>query len=130
MERPYHEHAGESPGDGLLHPLPLFAILVLVVNDHVLKLHFAGFLTGKLSDIAGLAFFPCMLESAYEQLRFRAAAFAPSSRVTAWCVLVTGLVFSAVQLWEPASEAYATAWACCSGRCGHSARGRPCRSSR
>ena len=41
-----------------MHPVALAAIAVLVVNDHVLKSAYPGWLTGKLSDIAGLVFFP------------------------------------------------------------------------
>ena len=44
----------------LLHPLPLAAIALTAVNDHLLKGSGAlpGWLTGKLSDFAGLFFFP------------------------------------------------------------------------
>src|SRR5690606_8292496 len=45
-------------GDGLLHPAPLAAIGLLLLNDHWLKAAFPGSITGKLSDFAGLAFFP------------------------------------------------------------------------
>lgn len=41
--------------------LPLFAVAVLVLNDHVLKARFPGLVTGKLSDLAGLFFFPLLL---------------------------------------------------------------------
>ena len=40
---------------------PLVAVAVLVSNDHVLKQHFPGLITGKLSDFAGLFFFPLFL---------------------------------------------------------------------
>lgn len=47
----------------LCQPLPLAAVAVLLVNDHLLK--GAGWLpgavTGKLSDVAGLFFFPIFL---------------------------------------------------------------------
>jgi hypothetical protein len=44
----------------LLHPLPLVAILLTAINDHVLKGSglLPGWLTGKLSDFTGLFFFP------------------------------------------------------------------------
>src|SRR5690242_20127817 len=47
----------------LLHPLPLAAVAVLAINDHLLKGAgvLPGWLTGKLSDIAGLFFFPLLL---------------------------------------------------------------------
>lgn len=44
-----------------LHPAPLVALAVLIVNDHVLKGRGPGWLTGKLSDFAGVLFFPLLL---------------------------------------------------------------------
>lgn len=52
---------GPLPADGMLHPVVLASIAVLAVNDHVLKQAFPGLVTGKLSDLAGLAFFPILL---------------------------------------------------------------------
>jgi len=50
----------------LAHPLPLLAVVVLCLNDHFLKGSglLPGWLTGKLSDFAGLFFFPILLCSA------------------------------------------------------------------
>ena len=42
----------------LQHPLTLLSIAVLLLNDHVLKIVSPSWLTGKLSDFAGLFFFP------------------------------------------------------------------------
>lgn len=43
------------PGLRMLgHPLFIAAVALLLVNDHYLKTHFPSFLTGKLSDVAGL----------------------------------------------------------------------------
>jgi hypothetical protein len=52
----------------LLHPLPLAAIALTAVNDHLLKGNGAlpDWLTGKLSDFAGLFFFPIALVAAFE----------------------------------------------------------------
>ncbi|MCS6319613.1 MAG: hypothetical protein H8K05_17950 [Nitrospira sp.] len=48
----------QSKTDLRLHPLLtpafLFSLLLLVINDHVLKQLFHNWLTGKLSDVAGL----------------------------------------------------------------------------
>lgn len=44
--------------------MTLAAVLVLVVNDWVLKARFPGVVTGKLSDLAGLAFAPVVLTAA------------------------------------------------------------------
>ena len=45
----------------LVHPLPMTAVVVLAFNDHYLKSHYPSFFTGKLSDFAGLFFFPLVL---------------------------------------------------------------------
>lgn len=38
----------------LLHPIFILSLLLLVINDFILKQHFQNFITGKLSDFAGL----------------------------------------------------------------------------
>ncbi|MFJ8576986.1 hypothetical protein [Micromonospora sp. NPDC093277] len=40
------------------HPVTVLALVVLVINDHVLKAAQPGWLTGKLSDVAGLVLTP------------------------------------------------------------------------
>ena len=51
------------PAGEFLHPLPLAALVLLVVNDWWLKpgTWVPGALTGKLSDVAGLLFFPLLV---------------------------------------------------------------------
>jgi hypothetical protein len=44
----------------------MLAIGILLLNDHVLKGLFPGPMTGKLSDFAGLYFFPLALTTAWE----------------------------------------------------------------
>ena len=85
-----HERAS-----GLLHPVALASIAVLLINDHVLKSRYPGWITGKLSDIAGLVFFPLLLR----------ALVAPWQRrdLLAGCIAATGLGFTAVKLWQPAT---------------------------
>ncbi len=46
-----------------LHPVALAAVILLVVNDWVLKPRFHDSVTGKLSDVAGLAFAPVLLSA-------------------------------------------------------------------
>lgn len=93
------------PGSGLLHPVALGAVAVLVVNDHVLKAAFPGVITGKLSDFAGMLFFPVMLQSAAEWL-----GVAPwADRRVAWaCAAITAVGFAAVKTWTPAADAFGT----------------------
>lgn len=99
--------AGPVPGDGLLHPLPLCAIGVLVLNDHLFKAAFPGLLTGKLSDFAGLAFFPLFLQAGWEALQsLRARPAVPSRRALIVAVVATAVVFALVKVWHLAGELY------------------------
>lgn len=50
-----------TPVRRVAHPVAVAALLVLVVNDHVLKAAWGGPVTGKLSDVAGLLLFPALL---------------------------------------------------------------------
>lgn len=95
----------DVPGAALLHPVALGAIALLIANDHVLKAAFPSVLTGKLSDFAGMLFFPAMLQSAAEWLRL-----APwGDRRVAWaCAALTALGFGVVKTWPPAGAAFGT----------------------
>ena len=46
----------------LLHPLSLCAIVLMGLNDHIFKYAYPSYLTGKMSDLMGLVFFPLLLE--------------------------------------------------------------------
>lgn len=83
------------------HPLPLFAVAVLVANDHLLKGRgvVPGFVTGKLSDLAGLFFFPVLLVTAGRVLRVRGV----SPWRAAWATVVA---FSALKLVPPVHAAW------------------------
>jgi hypothetical protein len=92
-------------GDGLLHPVPLVAICLLILNDHILKVTFSGVVTGKLSDFAGLAFFPLFLQATWEvaSSTFRDARVG-DRRVLWICIAATALAFSAIKLFAPAND--------------------------
>ena len=49
------------PGRELLSPLPLAALAVMILNDHVLRSRWPSWLTGKLSDFAVVLYFPFLL---------------------------------------------------------------------
>lgn len=93
------------PASGLLHPVPVLAIALLAANDHLFKAWWSGLVTGKLSDVAGLAFFPLLLQAAWEFV----TRTAPSRRVLLASATATGLVFALVNTWAPADEAYRAA---------------------
>jgi hypothetical protein len=89
-------------GAGLLHPVALAAIALLVLNDHVLKGAIGGPITGKLSDFAGLLFFPLMLQAGWELF----SGTSPSRRVLLLAAGATAAVFAAVQVLPLATDAY------------------------
>jgi hypothetical protein len=102
-------------GDGMLHPVVLAALALLIVNDHVAKRLLPGAVTGKLSDVAGMVFFPVLLWSLWEVARSiagrvrrgpSASTSVASLTVVRGAVLLTGAVFSAVKVWTPAADLY------------------------
>jgi hypothetical protein len=97
------------PADALLHPLALAAIGVLLLNDHVLKDAAPGLVTGKLSDVAGLAFFPLVLLGAWEVAQTAVGRWSgPSVRALALSVVVTAIAFGLVKTTELVAGAFAT----------------------
>ena len=86
----------------LLHPLAIVAIALLAANDHLFKEQWPGAVTGKLSDLAGLAFFPLLLQAAWELAGGRVA----SRRVLALCAGATATVFALVNVLPVADAAY------------------------
>lgn len=112
-----------------MHPAALAAIALLAVNDWVCKPLVtpgsgASLVTGKLSDVAGLAFAPVVLSAAIGLVLHAAARLGArvdpslSRRRLVLCVLATGAGFAAVKL-SPALAAHAAA--------GLSHLGRPAR---
>jgi len=110
-ESPPVSVAEDFPAENLLHPGVVLAILILLVNDHYLKHHFAGFWTGKISDIAGLIFFPIFIQALWESMQGLSGRFRGHSRkVLLRACIATALVFSLVQFWSPAVRAYCLCW--------------------
>ena len=46
----------------MLHPFCILSMIVLGLNDHIWKAAYGNVWTGKISDVAGLIFFPILLE--------------------------------------------------------------------
>ncbi len=72
------------------HPAVIAAILALLLNDHVLKAAAPSALTGKLSDFAGLFFFPFLVGVALQAL-----ARLASRRIGPRPALLVGFVLTA-----------------------------------
>ncbi|UQA57685.1 hypothetical protein [Polyangium aurulentum] len=83
----------------LIHPLWLGALALLAINDHLLKGsgHLPGWLTGKLSDFAGLVVAPALLATLL-RLSSRKALLAAH--------VATGAVFAAIKIFPDAARAF------------------------
>jgi len=110
MSAAVHEHAAprSAPSlDALLHPVPLAALALLLVNDHVLKASHPGWLSGKLSDVAGLVLLPFVLLAAWDLLRLaRPQLPAAGPRAALLCVICVMVAFTAIKVVPLGSELY------------------------
>lgn len=90
----------ETPiGSALLHPVAVGGLLILILNDHVLKSAYPGAVTGKVSDLAGLAFFPFFLQAAYEAWCAVRRAGPVSRSTSLWVAsVITGVGFVVVEV--------------------------------
>ena len=96
-----------APADALLHPVTLVALGLLILNDHVLKAAYPGAITGKVSDLAGLAFFPILLVGGWEiAVSMTGRWRGPSTRALAIAITVTSAGFTLVKTWPVAAEAF------------------------
>jgi hypothetical protein len=89
----------------LRHPAILAALILTALNDHLLKSYFHNFLTGKISDVTGLFYFPVFLYALYDLYRAPKSSheFINIKRLT-WCVIVTDFLFvifkfTSLRLW-------------------------------
>lgn len=99
--------AGLVPGDGLLHPAMIGAIGLLIANDHVLKAAYPGVVTGKLSDVAGLLFFPALLVAAAElALAVTGRNWRLGRTAVAVACLASAVGFALVQLTQAGAQLF------------------------
>jgi hypothetical protein len=97
-------------GRALLHPVALVALVVLVLNDHLLKALYPGFVTGKLSDFAGMIVAPLFMVAIIDALVPAAWLQKNAYRVVPWLsAFVVGCGFAAAKTWPPATAAYESA---------------------
>ena len=103
-------NAERRSGAALCHPIAVVSVVVLVVNDHLLKRVCPGLLTGKLSDFAGVLLLPLFLHALFElaalHFRGRPPSAAAGDRVLACCAVLTALGFTLAELWLPGETAY------------------------
>lgn len=96
------------PVEEFAHPWPLLAMALLGVNDHLLKGSgwLPGWMTGKLSDFAGLFFFPLFVTAAVDTLLYLAFRItrgrSPNYSLKMWklyaAVLFTAILFVPLKL--------------------------------
>lgn len=84
-------------GEELLAPPVLACIVLTALNDHVLKRTVPGLVTGKLSDFAGLFFFPFLITTFLGQIRYITWA-AAATAVTFATLKLTGGAFGPIYL--------------------------------
>lgn len=86
----------------LAHPLTIASLVVLALNDHVLKQAWPGWVTGKLSDVTGLVVAPAVLAVAL--------ALAGVRRPHVRAVLLTGAGFTLVKSTELGADVANALW--------------------
>ncbi len=92
----------------LSHPIALGALALWIVNDQILKSHWPGIVTGKLSDIAGMIVAPLVLAVAIETVVVRAKLRAHRSKevIGFLAFAIVGMAFALAKTWAPANDVY------------------------
>ncbi len=93
--------SGPDPWPALLHPLPIAAIALTALNDHLLKQGglLPAVVAGKLSDVAGLFFFPIAVVTAARAARLHFGRRWPGDgREPTVVALATAIVFALCKL--------------------------------
>jgi xanthosine utilization system XapX-like protein len=86
----------------LAAPASVLALVVLALNDHVLKEAWPGVVTGKLSDVAGLVVAPLLLAVLLAVIGLR--------RPAPWAVALTGVGFVLTKTSTAGAEVTSAVW--------------------
>lgn len=112
---PFSSERRSVPGSVLLHIYPGLAFLLVVINDWYLKKHWAGWWSGKLSDVGLCFLLPIVLVALYEWCTWGIALLrntpgkpAPPKIHTLACI-VAATYFSLLQIF-PAWSRFHTLW--------------------
>ncbi len=89
----------------------MIAVTLVVVNDQILKERYSNWLTGKLSDIAGVFVLPIVIVSAVELARWATGreSWRSFRHELVLAVAITAIGFAMVKLVGPVGDAYANA---------------------
>jgi hypothetical protein len=112
MGRSGRQNERRFVGDLVLNPVAVVFLVVLVANDQLAKRSFHNAITGKLSDVAGLALFPLVVVAMFEAARRIVIGIRWPLRqhVLLGVIVATGLVFTIVKVWPPAGALYRSAY--------------------
>ena len=99
-----------------MDPVAIASLALLVLNDHVFKAAARGtefgVVTGKLSDVAGMIFFPVLVVAGIELLaRGRRSFSGPKPRSAVVVAFVVATVFGLTKVSTIAGQFYAMTWA-------------------
>lgn len=95
------------PGDFLLSAWTLLSVIVLLLNDHVLKWTLGNTVTGKLSDVAGVFLLPLLILGGTEALRKHfGVRWESGTAEILGTVAFVGIGFAAVKTVAPVGDAY------------------------
>lgn len=75
----------------LRQPHFIIALLILLINDHFIKIQYPSFLSGKLSDFAGLFIFPIFVYVVIGNIL-------PKKHSALYLVILTGAIFALLQV--------------------------------
>jgi hypothetical protein len=103
------EVASRRLGDLLLLPASYGGLALLIVNDHYLKSHLHNAVSGKLSDVAGLMFFPLLVAAAIETAKctLRIRLWGITGKGLCSIIVAVGVFFLLMKTWQPAGHLYA-----------------------
>ncbi|WP_433795749.1 hypothetical protein [Actinoplanes sp. CA-252034] len=90
----------------LCHPVTVTALALLIINDHLLKSAWPGWVTGKLSDAAGMVLAPPLLAALTGLIVPRL----PFRRVAVAAIVTVGAGFAFVKLWGYGAQLASEAW--------------------
>lgn len=109
MRQGFWRSRHDAPGAALLHPVSLASLLMLGLNDHVLKRVAPGVLSGKLSDFAGVVLLPLVLHAVFE-MTFTRLRSPPSpelsNRALKVCLALGLSAFALPEVWPAAETVY------------------------
>ncbi len=102
------DRSARYPGDLLLYPAALLALVLVILNDRVLKVHVPSAFTGKLSGFAGLVYFPLFVVSLIEGARWlvNRRRWELGQRSVVVVSVISGIIVVLIKTWSPAAEVY------------------------